>query len=227
MAREQEREQERERAKPNGESQQLEHVEASKRSDVVLDVPSVSVDEINLNVEQLSARVSMDTAVAEKLVRIRAGVDVDLSKVDLQIKGVQAEAHLRVKLDTVARIVEEALTTLRESPALVQAMVGPVERTAGWLAEGPLSSAAQSLAEVSEGAKDVLEDVDVTGRARKVAETSKVAARKVKHGFSRAVSALPNLRRRRDSEGDEADDQGNGSAHARTDAETGVPPGMG
>jgi hypothetical protein len=224
MATGRERERASERAQPNGEGQQLEQVDASKRSDVVLDVPNLSVEEINLNVEQLSARVSLDAAVAEKLVRIRAGVDVDLDKVELQIKGVQAEAHLRVKLDNVARVIQDALATLRESSALVEALVGPVERTAEQLTEGPLSSAAQSLAE---GASEVLEDVDATGRARKVAETSKVAARKVKRGFSRAVSALPNLRRRRDSEGEEAEDQGNGSRHARTDAETGVPPGMG
>jgi hypothetical protein len=219
-----EREQAQERTRPNGEQeQQLEHAEASKRSDVVLDVPNLGVEEINLSVEQLSARVALDATVAEKLVRIRAGVDVELEKVQLEIKGVQAEAHLRVKLDNIAQVVREALVTLRESPQLVEALVGPIERTAGALAIGKLSSATQTL---TEGASDVLDDLDATGRAKKVAETSKMAARKVKRGVFRAVSALPNLRRRRDSEDEEAETRGNGSAHAHTDAETGVPPRM-
>ena len=213
-----------ERAKPNGEQeQQLREggAEAMQSSDVVLDVPNVSVDEIHLNVEQLSARVSLDTAVAEKLVRIRAGVDVDLDKVELELKGVQAEAHLRVRLDNIARVVHDALATLRESSGLVEALIGDAERATGQLAQGPLSSATQTLAG---SASETLENLDVTGRAEKIRETSKKAAKKVKRGFSRAVSAVPKLGRRGDAKGDRSEETSNGRAHARTDAETGRPP---
>ena len=180
-----------ERERGNGEKQSLRRRkgEADEAPDVVLDVPNVSVDDIHLNVEELSARVSLDAAVAEKLVRLRAGVDVDLGKVELEIKGVQAEAHLRVKLDNVARIIEEALTTLRNSSELVEALTGAVGETVGQV--GDQLSGSKRTGPTGRRAKRVIKDVDVSGRASALRDVPTAAATKLKRGFAQLKSALP------------------------------------
>src|SRR4028119_347051 len=67
-------------------------------ADVLLDVPSLNVEEIDLEVEDLRARVSFQAELAD-LVKINVGLDVELGKVKLQIKGVEARAQLKARLD--------------------------------------------------------------------------------------------------------------------------------
>ena len=61
----------------------------SDQPDVLLDVPNLSVDDITLNVHNLVANLSLDARVAS-LVQLKAGVDVRIDSVHLNIKGVQA-----------------------------------------------------------------------------------------------------------------------------------------
>src|SRR3712207_9024778 len=46
----------------------------------------------------------------------RSGVDVELGKVALDIKGVEAQALLKVRLDHVTAIVDRVLTTVDRNP---------------------------------------------------------------------------------------------------------------
>ena len=54
------------------------------------------------------------------LVKLNVGVDVHLGKVRLDIKGVEAQALVKVRLDHVAAIVDRVLTTLDRNPELVE-----------------------------------------------------------------------------------------------------------
>ena len=83
--------------------------------DLLLDVPSLNVEEIDLEVEDLRARVSFQAELAD-LVKINVGLDVELGKVKLQIKGVEAEVQLKARLDNVRAIFSEVLATLQDDP---------------------------------------------------------------------------------------------------------------
>ena len=96
--------------------------------DIVLDVPNLSVDEIVLDVNGVQAHVALDARVA-KLVQLSAGADVAIQRVYLGIRGVQAEAHLKVDLDNVATIVDRVLTTLDRNPEIVSGLLATIDNT--------------------------------------------------------------------------------------------------
>ena len=59
------------------------------------------------------------------------GADVELDKVELTIKRVEAQALLKVRLEQVRAILDKALTTIGENPEILQSLVQPVDRTVG------------------------------------------------------------------------------------------------
>ena len=73
--------------------------------DVLLDVPVVKVDSIHFELDDLDAHVALKAHVLD-LVKLNVGVYVHLGKVKLDIKGVEAQALLKVRLDHVAAIVD-------------------------------------------------------------------------------------------------------------------------
>ena len=96
--------------------------------DVVLDIPNLSVDEITLEVNNIHAHVSLEAKVA-KLVELTVGADAGIDRVYLGIRGVQAEAHLRVNLDNVATIVDRVLTTIDRNPEIITGLLETLETT--------------------------------------------------------------------------------------------------
>ena len=102
----------------------------SDEPDVLLDVPVLKVEEIDLKVEGLRAHVSVLAELAD-LVKLSVGADVALDKVELTIKGVEAQALLKVRLDQVRAILDKALTTIGENPEILQSLVQTVDRTVG------------------------------------------------------------------------------------------------
>jgi hypothetical protein len=102
----------------------------SQAPDVLLDVPVLKVEEITLTVEGLRAHVAVLAELAD-LVKLSVGADVELDKVELQIKGVEAQALLKVRLDQVRAILDKALTTIGENPEILQSLVRTVDRTVG------------------------------------------------------------------------------------------------
>lgn len=87
--------------------------------DVLLDVPQLQVEEINLKVENLQARVSLQAEVLD-LLKLGVGADVSLGHVELDIKGVEARALLKVRLDNVAAIVGRVLSTIDRNPQILE-----------------------------------------------------------------------------------------------------------
>ncbi|MFZ4302754.1 hypothetical protein ACOZE3_33200 [Streptomyces cinereoruber] len=106
--------------------------------DVFLDVPLLKVDEIDLDVENLRAHVSLQAEVLD-LLKLNVGADVVLGRVHLGISGVEAQAQLRVRLDNVARIINRVLTTLDRNPEMLYELArGGGFSGAGRRQRGPL-----------------------------------------------------------------------------------------
>jgi len=95
--------------------------------DVLLDVPTLKVEEITLEVADLRARVSLNAEVLD-LLRLHVGADVGLGKVNLGIKGVEAQALLKVRLDNVAAIISDVLQTIDNNPQLLENITTTVAR---------------------------------------------------------------------------------------------------
>lgn len=141
-------------------------------TDVFLDVPVVKVDEIDLEVEDLRASVSLQAEVLD-LLKLKVGADVVLGRVGLTIKGVEAEATLKVQLDNVREIIARVLKTIDTNPQILEHVtqglestldevssgageaVGSVGRGAGEAAEAVGRGAGSAVEDVGEGVEDV------------------------------------------------------------------------
>ena len=100
---------------------QLLKLQPDDKADVILNVPNVSVDLIEFQVNNVSARLALDAGVGEDMARLFVGVDVKIERVKLTIENVQATAQLIVRLDNVRKIVERALEVIdsNEHPSLL------------------------------------------------------------------------------------------------------------
>ncbi|KAF1988342.1 hypothetical protein K402DRAFT_306235, partial [Aulographum hederae CBS 113979] len=89
--------------------------------DVVLNVPTLSVSRIELDVDNLKADINLNAAVAG-LVSINAGVAVSIQKVNLTITDVDAELELVVRLGHLVEIVNRVFESLDLNPLLINAI---------------------------------------------------------------------------------------------------------
>jgi hypothetical protein len=92
--------------------------------DVYLDVPSLKVQELKLNVEDLDAKVALNAELAG-LVKINVGVNVGIKKLDLDIKGIDVKAVLKVRLKQVYNILNRALDTVDNNPDILKKQTLP------------------------------------------------------------------------------------------------------
>ena len=96
--------------------------------DVLLDVPALRVEEIDLEVEDLQARIAFQAELAD-LVKISVGLDVGLGEVKLGIKGVEAKAQLKARLDNVRAIFSEVLESVQYNPQFFRDVSGRTHQT--------------------------------------------------------------------------------------------------
>jgi hypothetical protein len=155
--------------------------------DVLLDVSQLTVDEISLEVEDLRARVSLQADVLQ-LLKLHVGVDAELGRVKLTIKGVEAKALLKVRLDNVARILDRVLTTIDNNPEIVEQLLEHV----GEAVEEVGTGAGRAVGEVGAGAGSAVEDVggavgEVGRGAGKVVEDVGGAVGEVGRGAGKVV----------------------------------------
>src|SRR3954447_26912526 len=129
--------------------------------DVIVDIPVVKVDEIHFELDDLEARVSLHAEVLD-LVKLSVGVHVELGKVELNIKGVEAQALMRARLDHVTAIIDRVLTTLDRNPEVLQTIAHSLEpvtegtgKAVGEVGEG----ANKAVGQIGEGAGSAVEDV--------------------------------------------------------------------
>jgi hypothetical protein len=158
--------------------------------DVLLDVPVVKVDEIDIEVDDLRAQVAVMAEVRD-LVQLSVGVDVSLGKVDLKIEGVEAQALLKARLDNVSRILERVLLSLDRNPELLQSIGQAVER----VGEGSgrlLGGTGEAVEHVGEGAEGAVQDVGQgAGRAvQQVGQGAQQGVQGVGKGARQATEGL-------------------------------------
>jgi hypothetical protein len=68
-------------------------------------------------------------------VQLRVGADVEIERVALEIKGVEAQAQLKARLHNVLAIIERALETVDNNPELLTELARSTQRAAGGLGE--------------------------------------------------------------------------------------------
>ena len=167
--------------------------------DVLLDVPEVRVDEISLEVEDLRARVALQADVLS-LLKLHVGVEAELGRVQLTIKGVEAQALLKVRLDNVARIIDRVLTTIDNNPEIFEGLIEQV----GEAAEEVGAGGSQALPELAPAAGSAVEEAgEAAGTAvGAVGRGAEGASKRVAEGAGEVVDEVaeePRPKRRRAS----------------------------
>lgn len=96
--------------------------------DVLLDVPALNVEELDLQAEEIRVRVSFAAELAD-MVKINVGLEAEVDDFKLEVKGVEAQAQLKARLDNVRAIFSQVLSTLDRNPSLVRDMMGDLDET--------------------------------------------------------------------------------------------------
>jgi hypothetical protein len=125
--------------------------------DVLLDVPELRIDSLHFELDDLDAHVALKARVLN-LVKLNVGVDVHLSRVKLDIKGVEAEVVLKARLDHVTAIVDRLMTSLDRNPELVKGLARAVSEV-GQGAGQAVDKTGDAAKDVGKGAQSALKDV--------------------------------------------------------------------
>lgn len=162
--------------------------------DVIVDIPVVKVDEIHFELDDLMARVSLHAEVLD-LVKLSVGVHVELGKVELNIKGVEAQALMRARLDHVTAIIDRVLTTLDRNPEVLESIahtLEPVGEGAGKAVGEVGEGAGKAVGQIGEGAGSAVEDVGegAEGAVEDVGGGAGKAVGDVGEGAGQAVGGL-------------------------------------
>jgi hypothetical protein len=136
--------------------------------DVLLDVPELRVDSIHFELDDLDAHLAVKANVLD-LVKLNVGIDVHLSRVKLDIKGVEVEAVLKARLDHVTAVVDRLMTSLDRNPELVEGLsraisevgqgAGEAVDDTGDAAKDIGQGAGQAVGDVGQGAGQAVGDV--------------------------------------------------------------------
>jgi len=158
--------------------------------DVYVDAPVVQVDEIKFELDDLRAHLAV-LAEAGHFVQINAGVAARLGKVELDIKGVETQAMLEVRLENVTAILARVLTSLDRNPELLES-VGKALGDVGGGAHDLLSDTGDVVKSVGKGGQSAVQDVG-KGAGKGVAEIGQGAQQGVAglgQGAQRGVEGL-------------------------------------
>jgi hypothetical protein len=158
--------------------------------DVLIAVPVVKVDEIDIEVDDLHAQVAV-LAEVRKLVKIGVGAEAQLDKVELKIEGVEAQALLKAKLNNVTAILERVLLSLDRNPALLQSVGKAVEEVGAGTGD-LLDESGDAVEDVGEGTKKALGPVG-EGAGQAVSQVGKGAGEgvgEIGEGAERGVAGV-------------------------------------
>ncbi len=152
---------------------------ASDDPDLTLDVPSLGIEELNLDVENLRARISLHAELAD-MVKLNVGVEADVDKVKLEAKGVDAQVLLKAGLNNVRAILSQALDALDNNPGILEDLLRTADETSGGAGQA-LEGAAEPIGDTSEqgagggvddsgGEDEAADEPNATDAARRKAE---------------------------------------------------------
>jgi pyruvate/2-oxoglutarate dehydrogenase complex dihydrolipoamide acyltransferase (E2) component len=147
--------------------------------DLDLDVPVLQIEGLELEVEDLQLQVSLQTQLAD-FVNISAGVNAHVGKLKLAMKGVEAQARLKVRLEGTLETLRRALETIDRNPQVLGGAPHGGEQTGDDLrtgqaadnpsnAEGGASGQNATERAGNQGAEDTAE-VEATTAARRRAQ---------------------------------------------------------
>jgi hypothetical protein len=125
--------------------------------DVLLDVPELRVDLIHFELDDLDAHLAVKANVLN-LIKLNVGIDVHLSRVKLDIKGVEAEAVLKARLDHVTAIVDRLMTSLDRNPELVEGLSRAISEIGQGAGEA-VDETGDAAKDIGQGAEGALQDV--------------------------------------------------------------------
>ena len=125
--------------------------------DVLLDVPELRIDSIHFELDDLDAHVALKARVLN-LVKLNVGIDLHLSRVKLDIKGVEAELVMKARLDHVTAIVDRLMTSLDRNPELVKGLSRAVSEVGKGAGEA-VDKTGDAAKDIGKGAQSTLKDV--------------------------------------------------------------------
>jgi len=99
-------------------TQKSEEQNGAGEPDVMLDVSQLKVDEVGLEVDNLHARIALETRLGD-LLQLYVGADVVADRVALELKGVEAQAQLKAHLQNVFSILDRTLKTVDQNPEVL------------------------------------------------------------------------------------------------------------
>jgi hypothetical protein len=134
----------------------------AKTPDVLLDAPVVKLNNLDFELNDLRAKVSLFAKVLD-LVELSVGIDAFLGRVKLNIESIEVQALLKVRLDNVTRILDRVLTTVDRNPQIVHELVSGVSSTVEDVGESTGQvvgeGAKEALSDIGAGAGSAVEDV--------------------------------------------------------------------
>lgn len=142
-----------------------------KALDLKVDLDKLTLDEVSIELEDLSASLDLKVSVAN-FVNVQASASAHLGKTTVEVKGLDVEAHLGVDINNVTRVVETTLKTLAENPEILKVLEKTVESSVGALGIG-LGGGADGLASLltsdddGENANKLLEALGVSTSSKK------------------------------------------------------------
>ncbi|MGR6319324.1 hypothetical protein Q2K19_29325 [Micromonospora soli] len=129
--------------------------------DVVLQLPQVKVEQIYVEVDNLDASVSLRARLGS-LLQLDVGVQAHLGTVKIDIKGVETEAMLEVRLEELRGILDSALRTIERNPQIIESLVKTVDTAVNQVGQtaqqvlGPQGPLARTLDHVGQTAQEAL-----------------------------------------------------------------------
>ncbi|MFG1837284.1 hypothetical protein ACGFH8_02460 [Micromonospora sp. NPDC049175] len=159
--------------------------------DVVLQIPQVKIEQIYVEVDDLDASVSLRARLGG-LLQLDVGVQAHLGTVKIDIKGVEAEAMLEVRLDEIRGILDSALRVIERNPQLIESVVKTVGKAVDQVGQtaqealgpgGPLSQTLQ------QAAQQVGQQLGQT--TQQLAQTSGTTAGGGAEGLGRVLGGTP------------------------------------
>ncbi|GHJ53110.1 hypothetical protein Nm8I071_24170 [Nonomuraea sp. TT08I-71] len=129
--------------------------------DVVLQIPQAKVEQIYIEVDDLDASVSLRARLGS-LLQLDVGVQAQLGTVKIDIKGVEAEAMLEVRLEELRGILDSALRTIERNPQIIESLVKTVDTAVNQVGQtaqqalGPQGPLARTLDHVGQTAQEAL-----------------------------------------------------------------------
>lgn len=137
----------------------------------LLDIPVLNIDELDLEVNDLRAHVALRAELAN-LVKINVGVDVYLNEVKLDLKGLEAQALLKINLDRVLGTLDRALEAIDKNPQVLSGIAQDVHSGAGDVSR----DASQDARKTGRDAEKILQLEDAPGRVDAAAKAARDGA---------------------------------------------------